>query len=192
MLQKDLEQLSKWADIWQMDFNAAKCHLLSVTRKLSPLKNSYSIGGVPLKQVTHHPYLGVELSEDLNWGNHVNNVAPKAQRTLNFLRRNLSGCSQDTKAAAYNTLVRPVLEYGSSAWDPFQVNHIKKLEGIQRRAARFVTGQHQSKCDRPSRTSELEDPTREKTMCASEDAVQSHKWTGSIGYAIISIPLHNQ
>ena len=44
---------------------------------------------------------------------------------------------------AYNALVRPVLEYASSAWDVFQVNHVQRLESIQRKAARFVTNQHQ-------------------------------------------------
>ena len=30
------------------------------------------------------------------------------------------------------------MEYACSAWDPFQANHIKKLEMVQRRAARFI------------------------------------------------------
>ena len=32
--------------------------------------------------------------------------------------RNLSACPQDVKESAYKGLVRPVLEYGSSVWDP--------------------------------------------------------------------------
>ena len=141
-LQKDLSQLCRWADVWQMDFNATKCHLLSVTRKKVPIRAVYSIRGVQLQQVEHHPYLGVELAADLSWGHNVDNVVPKAQRTLNLLRRNLWGCSQQTKDVAYKTLVRPVLEYAGAAWDPFQGNHIAGLEKIQRRAARFVTGRH--------------------------------------------------
>ena len=33
-------------------------------------------------------------------------------------------------------------EFASSAWDPFQAGHIQRLEGVQRCAARFVTGQY--------------------------------------------------
>ena len=47
--------------------------------------------------------------------------AISAQRQIGpfgFLRRNLSACSQDVKESAYKGLVRPVLEYGSSVWDP--------------------------------------------------------------------------
>ncbi|WAR27379.1 hypothetical protein MAR_013083 [Mya arenaria] len=47
-----------------------------------------------------------------------------------------------TKAAAYNSIVRPSLEYSSSDWDPFQVTDISKLEHILRKAARFVTNNY--------------------------------------------------
>ena len=92
--------------------------------------------------MNHHPYLGVELADDLNWGHHIKNIVPKAQRTLNLLRRNLSGCSKETKDIAYRTLIRPGLEFASAAWDPYQANHIEQLEKVQRRAARFVMNRH--------------------------------------------------
>ena len=38
---------------------------------------------------------------------------------------------------AYNTLVRPQVEYASCAWDPHSKHHISKLEMVQRRAARW-------------------------------------------------------
>ena len=145
MLQGDLSQLCGWADTWQMDFNPIKCHVLSVTRKKTPIRYPYCISGVELEHVSHHPYLGVEIAADLSWGPHLNQTIPKAQRSLNLLRHNLYGCSPQTKEMAYKALVRPVLEYASSAWDVFQANHVKRLESIQRKAARFVTNQHQ--CD---------------------------------------------
>ena len=44
------------------------------------------------------------------------------------------------KEAAYKGLVRLVLEYGSSVWDPHTPGLQEELEKIQNRAARFVTG----------------------------------------------------
>jgi hypothetical protein len=52
----------------------------------------------------------------------------------------LRGCPQDVKSQAYTTLVRPVLEYASTVWDPYTLQHIYALERVQRQAARFVTG----------------------------------------------------
>ena len=43
------------------------------------------------------------------------------------------------KEAAYKGMVRPILEYGSSAWDPHPDKLQEELEKVQNRAARFVT-----------------------------------------------------
>ena len=43
------------------------------------------------------------------------------------------------KEAAYKGMVRPILEYGSSVWDPHTVKLPEELEKVQNRAARFVT-----------------------------------------------------
>ena len=70
-------------------------------------------------------------------------MCTKANRTLGFLRRNLSACPQDVKELAYKGLVRPVLEYGSSVWDPSGIHVLQEeLEKVQKRAARFVTGNY--------------------------------------------------
>ena len=49
---------------------------------------------------------------------------------------------QEVKEAAFKGLVRPVLDYGSSVWDPTVVVLQEELESVQKRAARFVTGNY--------------------------------------------------
>ena len=46
------------------------------------------------------------------------------------------------RQSAYKGLVRPVLEYGSSVWDPQSILLQDELEKVQKRAARFVTGNY--------------------------------------------------
>ena len=124
--------MCSWAKNWHMRFNASKCTVLTITKK-TPIKSTYIIGGQALEQVDHHHYLGVELSKNLGWDHQINQTVSKAQKTLNLLRRNITECSQITKERAYKTLVRPSLEYASSVWDPFQANHISKLEAVERK-----------------------------------------------------------
>ena len=121
-----------------MKFNPSKCHVLRISRKQNPVESNYVLMGKVLDSVTHHPYLGVELSRNLDWGQHVNNKVMKANLSLGFLRRNLSSCPEGVKEAAHKAIVRPYVEYASSVWDPHLKKHVKQIEGVQRRAARFV------------------------------------------------------
>ena len=42
----------------------------------------------------------------------------------------------------YKGLLHPVLEYGSSVWDPSGILLQEELEEVQKRAARFVTSNY--------------------------------------------------
>jgi hypothetical protein len=141
-LQADLDKMCKWAKTWQMSFNPGKCYQLTVSNKRSQLKTGYKMFGQELQQVEHHPYLGVELSQNLSWGQHIDIISNRANRSLNFIRRNLSRCSSTTKQMAYKSLVQPHLQYASAAWDPYQANHINKIEKVQSKAARFVLNRY--------------------------------------------------
>ena len=139
-VQRDLDTLVDWSHIWLMKFNAAKCHLLKITRKRSYIDTNYNIENNTLLRADNHPYLGVELTSDLTWKHHINNITGKANRILNLLRRHLYSCNQQVKKQAFTALVRPHLEYSSSVWDPYFKQDISTLEKVQRRGARFVTG----------------------------------------------------
>ena len=100
---------------------------------------SYTLEGTVLKNVERIKYLGVTITGDLKWNSHIRNVCTKAKRNFGFLRRNLFSCPQDVKEAAYKSLVRPNLQYGSSVWDPRCNGLNGELENLQKRAVRFVT-----------------------------------------------------
>ena len=36
------------------------------------------------------------------------------------------------------TLVQPILEYGAACWDPYREGHIRELDRVQRKAAKFA------------------------------------------------------
>ena len=46
------------------------------------------------------------------------------------------------KQQANFTLVRPLVEYVSSVWNPYTQGNIQKVEMVQRRAARYVTNRN--------------------------------------------------
>ena len=75
------------------------------------------------------------IQDNLKWRSHINQIASSADRTLGFIRRNLRNCDEHFKATAYISLVRSVLEYSSTVWDPYEDEDIKRLEKIQQKAA---------------------------------------------------------
>ena len=138
LLQNDLIKLEEWQNTWLMKFNPTKCFTMTLASR-KPTPNIYTFCGQQLKSVQSHCYLGVQISNTLNWTAQCNSVARKAQHTLGVIRRNLNKCPTHIKSIAYTTLVRPILEYASASWDPRCLKHIKTLERIQRQAARFCT-----------------------------------------------------
>ena len=84
-------------------------------------------------------YLGVTITSDLQWNQHINNITNKANSILGILRRHLIIPSQTIKPHAFQSLVRPnmLLRYGTHT----PIKNIHKLDMTQRRAARYtVTG----------------------------------------------------
>ena len=91
-----------------------------------------------LEQVNNAKYLGVNITEKLHWGKHVDNITAKANKTTGFICRNLKGCPVPVKTHCFKTLVRPILDYASPVWDPHQQVLKEKLESTQKRAARRI------------------------------------------------------
>jgi len=137
-LQSDINKLHEWSNKWQMSFNVSKCCILSIHRKRTPPTIYYTFGNTLLNVVNSHSYLGVTVTSDLRWHEHVNNIPVKATKTLNFIHHNVYCCPPDLKATAYISLVCPHLEYAAAAWDPYLVGDCKQLEKVHRWAARFV------------------------------------------------------
>ena len=106
------------------------------TKKL--LRSSYQLHNHTLANVTSAKYQGVTIAQDLDWDLHVHNITTKANRTLGFLRRNLKVNNIRLKETAYRAMVRPILEYACTVWDPIKEGQIKKIENVQQRSARFV------------------------------------------------------
>jgi hypothetical protein len=138
-LQEDLIALQEWENKWQMSFNPDKCEVLRITQKKKNIIDyRYSIHGHTLALVSQAKYLGVTLDSKLTFNPHIDNICKKANRTRAFVHRNTKQCPRYIKTAAYNTMVRPQLEYCSSVWSPKSISNIDKVQAVQPRAVRSV------------------------------------------------------
>ena len=148
-----------------MKFNVAKCHSMRVKRH-SPLKQitymySYSLHNQTLEQVTFAKYLGIIITDNLDWGQHVSDVSTKATQTLGFLCRNLALAPRETKDMAYKTLVHPKLEYASPVWNPYSKSQVYQLEKVQKTAACWTCRRWRDTSHVSDMLNDLESPTLE-------------------------------
>ena len=58
-------------------------------------------------------YLGLTISDNFDWGQHISEITYKATTALGFPRRNLALAPRHTKEVAYKTYIRPQLEYAA-------------------------------------------------------------------------------
>ena len=136
-----------------MQFHPDKCHVLRITIKRNPIIFIYTLHDHILATGTQAKYLGVTITNDLNWKQHVENITKSANKALRFLRRNLRINSVRAKEQAYLTYVRPILEYSCTVWDPYRIYQQRQLKMVQRCAARFV-------CNRYRQTSSVTNTSR--------------------------------
>ena len=91
--QVDLDALEDLESKWQMNFQ--KCQVIrTCTNKRFQRETTYTLHGHILEAVDSAKYLGVTISEDLQWKTEIDNITAKASRTVEFLRRNLYNCTK--------------------------------------------------------------------------------------------------
>jgi len=137
-LQRDLDSLTDWTSCWGMSFNPSKCTIITISRSNYPLHKFYMLCGVVLQHVSKARYLGVLLSDDLQWSKHVQHITAKANSMLGLLQRNFHHCPEKLRELTYTSLVRSRLKYCAAVWDPHKISDQLALESVQRGAARFT------------------------------------------------------
>jgi len=97
--------------------------------------------GKPLKDVNNFKDLGVKITKDLSWSNHISITVNKANKFPGFVKRWVGTANVNVFSMLYKSLVGPILEYAVPVWCPYLVKDIHALENVQRRASRLVLNQ---------------------------------------------------
>ena len=140
LINKDLEQLHKWAEQWYMVYNPDKTVYMIISNKRN--RTNYPtpvMNNIFLTEVTTHKHLGMKLTNNMSWEPHIDskiNEANKIIGTMWSLNRFIPRRSLED---VYLTFVRPIIEYGCTLYDNCSVYLKKRLENTQRRAALACT-----------------------------------------------------
>ena len=96
-----------------------------------------SINGISLKRVDSSKCLGVEIDEFLTWDAHIASVSKKVSSVIGVINKIMPLVPTSN---FYQSIVEPYLDYYSILWDDISDQLTDKLQILQNRAARVITG----------------------------------------------------
>jgi hypothetical protein len=131
LLQTMLDDVQRWSDLWQLNISYKKCNIIV----LGNVKTSvdFVLNGNVIQKVESLRDLGVIVSCNLKFSDHINKIVCRAHARANLIHKCFVSRDTATLVFAFTTYVRPLLEYASCVWSPQTIGLIKKVESVQRR-----------------------------------------------------------
>ena len=101
-------------------------HALFLSLSLSTLPADYSVSfeNVEIVPLTSINILGLEVSYNLSWRNHIEGIAKSDSKKLGVLFRYSSFFSSTKLLHLYVGLIRPCVEYCSHVWGGSPYTHV--------------------------------------------------------------------
>jgi hypothetical protein len=141
-LQADVNNVINWFKGNKLTVNLDKCccMLVSTNKKLCNEVLTITIDGKPIKQVNNTKYLGVVLDNQLTWNDQIEQVCRKLAPKVGLLRRLKYTLSKDLLTTVYKSIVQPHIDYCLAIWGHTTDCNTKRIQRLQNRAARIITG----------------------------------------------------
>eukprot|EP00061_Rhincodon_typus_P008284 g30756.t1 len=137
-VQWDLDQMSRWTEEWQMEFNLDKCEVLHFGK--ANQGRTYTLNGKVLGSVAEQKDFGVQVHNSLKVESQVDRIMKQAFGMLVFINQCIEYRSCKVMLQLYRTLFRPLLKYCIQFWSLCYRKDIVKLERVQKRFTRMSPG----------------------------------------------------
>ncbi|RUS82318.1 hypothetical protein EGW08_009908 [Elysia chlorotica] len=126
-----------------MTINSAKTTYTVFSLSTKEQKVTLKLNGQALPAEDNPTYLGVTFDKRLTWKEQTEKAEARAKARLAIMKK-LSGTQWGANARILKTMytgrVRPVLEYGVSAWGTTAKSNLDKITKVQNQATRVITG----------------------------------------------------
>ena len=141
VLDRDLIRIDTWSKQWLVTFSIQKtCDMLLSLRPTATVPMPLSFSGANLESVSVHKHLGLTFSSDLKWNNHVDDINARADKRLCQLEALRFKLNRKTLEILYISYIRPIVEYSDVAFANISDGDNTRLERIQKRAGKTVSG----------------------------------------------------
>ena len=141
LINEDMVRISNWSEQWLVDFSPAKTKEMIITNKGHLEEHPQIVfNNHVINNVRSHKHLGITLSSDLRWTNHINNVVSNGSKRLDLMRGLKYTVDRRSLEIIYMSFVRPCLEYGDSLFAGTYETDLLRLDALQVEAMRIVAG----------------------------------------------------
>ena len=141
MILNQFHEISAWCNLNSQELNAEKSKFLLCTRQPVHVDDA-----LPIKRVPSLTVLGVRVSEQLSWGDHVSMICRKASQRLHILRKAKPYVDQQELHNIYSAIVRSIFDYCCPAFIHLPKNLCEDIRRIERRAHKVIYGKDNFKC----------------------------------------------
>ena len=141
ILQKDLDTLTKWSEIWLLKFHPEKCFNLTIgIREGEESSYHMMIDNVKheMTKIEEIKDIGVIMDSNLKFEKHINVKIVTANKILGIIRRTYMFLNKEIFLPLYKALVRSHFDYAMSIWNPHMIKFIESVESVQRRATKLI------------------------------------------------------
>jgi hypothetical protein len=91
---------------------------------------TYSGSYVTLESVESEKDIEVTIDSKLNFEKHIQTQVNKANQIVGIIRRSFKYLDFKTFYLLFKSLVRHILEYASSVWNPYKTKDIEAIETL--------------------------------------------------------------
>ena len=154
----DLIKISDWLKANRLNLNTLKTEfmLIGANWNLSKIGDllALRISNNLIKRVHKAKYLGLVIDDKLSWKQHIGYISTKIRRNIGIMKRIKDCIPRDSLILLYRTLVEPYFRYCNTTLGNCGTSLLNKLQTLQNRAARVITG---IKCSEAGDSSMLKD-----------------------------------
>ena len=87
ILNHDLHIIANWSKQWLVDFNPNKTEAILFTLKRNVSYPELVFNNIPVQFVEHHKHLGLTLSHDAKWHEHIRSISCSASKVLGIMHK---------------------------------------------------------------------------------------------------------
>ena len=141
LIQNDLDRIKQYGTEWAITFNAQKTVRLTFTNRHENQNFNLLFNGQNIPAATTHKHLGLTLSTDLHFHEHINTIIRTINTTLGPIYPVAKYLPRSILNNIYTTYIRPHFDYCDIIYDGnLTMTDAARLQSLQNRCARLVTG----------------------------------------------------